>query len=442
MFDIVLVDEASQVFIENTLPLIYRGKNIVVAGDSKQLRPSSTFMRRYMGADVDEIDDPTIEATLQAESLLDLATPRLPSTNLNYHYRSRSQELIDFSNSYFYDGKLEIVPNLVGDKKNHAIARIKVDGRWINRKNEEEAKTTVLLLKKILASRKNNESIGIISFNSDHAAAIEDEIRKECKSDPKFAEAILKEQNRYDGNEDVSLFIKNLENVQGDERDIIVLSTGYAKNENGKVLANFGSLSLEGGENRLNVAITRAKKQTFVVTSIEPEELNVENAKNEGPKIFKKYLTYVRAVSSGKKEEVKICLNNKESDSSGNIHDSSHVALEIKKALEKQGYQVELNVGNTKKKIDLAVYDKELDRYLIGIDCINKEYKNMDEMIESRIYHDGFLESRGWNIYHVWTRDWWNSKAKVINSIIKEIENAKKETIPQISQPVVVGRRK
>ncbi len=444
MFDIVLVDEASQVFIENTLPLMYRGKNIVVAGDSKQLRPSSTFMKRYSGADIDENIDPTTEATLEVESLLDLATSRLPSTNLNYHYRSRSEELIDFSNSYFYDNKLEVVPNLVGGKKNKAITRIKVDGRWINRRNEEEARTTVLLLKKLLLNRKDNESIGIISFNSDQANAIEEEIRKESKRDPKFAQLILKEQNRFENGEDTSLFIKNLENVQGDERDIIILSTGYAKNENDKVYANFGSLSLEGGENRLNVAVTRAKKKTFVVTSVEPEELNVETTKNEGPKILKKYLGYVRAVSNNKKDEIKICLNSKKEDLDEDEIASNDMVNEIKKSLEKLGYCVELNVGNTKKKIDLAVYDKEEDRYLVGVECINKNYKNIEEMIENRIYHDGFLESRGWNIYHVWARDWCNSKAKVINAIVKEIEKSRIDanSIEKFNNPIQSKKRR
>lgn len=444
MFDIVLIDEASQVFIENTLPLVYRAKNVVIAGDSKQLRPTSTFMKRYMGSDIEDSVDPTTEATLEVESLLDLATSRLPSTNLNYHYRSRNQELIDFSNSYFYDGKLEIVPNLVGGRKNNAIKRVKVNGSWTNRRNEEEAKATVALIKKILSSRKNNESIGVISFNSDQASAIEEEIRNECKRDTKFAQAILKEQNRYDGNEDVSLFVKNLENVQGDERDIIILSTGYAPNENGKVHANFGSLSLEGGENRLNVAITRAKSRTFVVTSIEPEDLKVETTKNEGPKLLKKYLTYVRAVSNNKKEETRICLSNQKGEMNSELDENNHVAEEIKEALEKLGYTIDVKIGNTKKKIDLAVYDKELDKYILGIECINKNYKNLEEMIENRIYHDGFLESRGWNIYHVWTRDWWMSKAKVINSIVKEIEKATKdkEGTDRALQPSVVIKRK
>ena len=428
MFDIVLIDEASQVFIENTLPTIYRGKHVVVAGDSKQLRPSATFMKRYMGFDADNEDlDPSTEATLEVESLLDLATSRLPSTHLNYHYRSKSSELIDFSNSYFYEDKLEISPNLMGAKKNKAVNRIKVDGRWANRRNEEEAKTIVLLLKKTLFTRKNKESIGIIAFNSEQALAIEEEIRNECKRDPKFAAAVLEEQNRFENGEDVSLFVKNLENVQGDERDIIMLSVGYAPNENGKVLANFGSLSVEGGENRLNVAITRAKKKTFVVTSIEPEELRVDNSKNAGPKILQKYLSYVRAVSENKKDEVRVCLNNKKESVSANLEDNEHIAKEIKKALEKLGYKVDVKVGNTKKKIDLAVYDRELDRYLIGIDCINKEFQSLEEMVESTVYHDDFLKSRGWNIFHVWTRDWWNNKGKVLSTIVKEIEKAKKE---------------
>ena len=425
MFDIVLFDEASQVFIENTLPIIYRGKNVVIAGDAKQLKPTATFMKRYLGSDVDENIDPTTEAALEVDSLLDLATSRLPSTNLNYHYRSRNQELIDFSNQYFYENKLEIVPNLVGNRKNNAITRVKVNGKWIDRRNEVEAKTVVEILKKAFAGRKNNESIGIITFNSEQSYAIEEEIRRECKINKAFAEAILKERNRFENNEDISLFIKNLENVQGDERDIIILSVGYAPNETGRIFTNFGSLSTEGGENRLNVAITRAKERIFVVTSIEPEDLKVEKAKNEGPKILKKYLSYVRAVSNKNQDEVKIWLNSKKESEDKTITIKDQMALEIKEELEELGYHVDVKVGNTKRKIDLAVYDEDLDSYLLGIECINKDYKNMDEMIENQMYHVGFLESRGWKIHHVWTRDWWMSKTKVINSIVKDIERVK-----------------
>ena len=428
MFDLVLVDEASQVFIENTLPIIYRAKNVVIAGDSKQLKPTSVFMKRYMGSDVEEGIDATTEAALEVESLLDLATSRLHGANLNYHYRSKNAELIDFSNNYFYDSKLQIVPNLVKGKKN-AIIRYKVNGRWINRRNDIEAKAVIDILKKVLKERKNKESIGIITFNSEQAYAIEEGIRRECKNDLKFAETILQEQNRFENNVDISLFIKNLENVQGDERDIIILSVGYAYNDNGRVIANFGSLSTEGGENRLNVAITRAKERIYLVTSIEPEELNVENTKNEGPKILKKYLSYTKAISSNNLKEAKIWLNSKKEDIDDDIDDGNILAKEIKSSLEKNGYCVEVKIGNTRNKIDLAVFDPTYNQYLLGIECINKDYKNMDEMIENQIYHQGFLQSRGWKIHRVWTRDWWLSKNKVINSIIREIENAKKELI-------------
>lgn len=429
MFDIVLVDEASQVFIENTLPIIYRGKNIVVAGDSKQLKPTSTFMKRYMGSDVDDDIDPTTEAALEVESLLDLATTRLSSTNLNYHYRSKNEELIDFSNNYFYDSKLEIAPNLVSSKKNQAIKRFKVEGKWVDRKNEAEAKQVVDLLKKILKTRKNKESIGIITFNSEQAYEISNAISKECKANPRFNEDIVCEQNRFENNEDVSLFIKNLENVQGDERDIIILSVGYALNDNGRITTNFGSLSSNGGENRLNVAITRAKESIYVVTSIEPEDLKVDKAKNEGPKILKRYLNYIRAVASNNKKEVKVWLNNKKENIDEDITSKDIIAMEMKSALEKLNYCVDVKVGNTKSKVDLAVYDNDLNQYLLGIECINKDYKNIDEMIQNQLYHFGFLESRGWKMYQVWTRDWWFSRSKVINSIVKEIEKSRKEAM-------------
>ena len=443
MFDIVLVDEASQVFIENTLPIIYRAKNIVIAGDSKQLRPTSVFMKRYMGSDIDDNLDPTTEAALEVESLLDLATSRLPSTNLNYHYRSKNEELIDFSNNYFYDGKLEVVPNLVGNKKNYSIARFKVNGKWIDRSNEIEAKKVVEILKECLKKRKNKQSIGIITFNSEQAYAIEDAIRKECKLDQEFNELVLMEQNRFENNIDTSLFIKNLENVQGDERDIIILSVGYAPNEKGRIIANFGSLSTEGGENRLNVAITRAKEKVFVVTSIEPEELNVTNTKNDGPKILKKYLSYVRAIASNNKKEAKIWLNsNKKESIDDEISNKDVIAYEIREYLQGLGYIVDVKVGNTKHKVDLAIYDKQTDRYLLGIDCINKEYKSTEEMIENQLYHLSFLQSRGWKMYRVWTRDWWLNKQKVLETIVNEIENSKEELLKNKNKKVIAKKVK
>lgn len=423
MFDIILFDEASQIFIENTLPTIYRGKTIVVAGDSKQLRPTATFMKRYLGGEYEELDYST-QAALEVESLLDLAISRFSSTNLTYHYRSNNDELIDFSNRAFYDEGLQISPNSSKHKKDPAIVRIKVDGKWINRKNKEEADKVLELLKKILKTRKNDESIGIVSFNSEQTNAIEDLIDKESLKDEEFRSLITKEYARKDANgEDCSFFIKNLENVQGDERDIIIFSVGYARNELGKIIANFGPLSSEGGENRLNVAITRAKTKIYVVTSIEPEELKVDGTKNLGPKIFKKYLQYARAVSNGNEEEVNLILKGMSSQETRVINDNSTpLELRIKTKLEKLGYTVETDLGNKKSKISLAIYDKELDRYLVGVETEYDAIKSSDSVIERDVYKKHFLESRGWSLIRVWNRDWWTNHTAVINNIVRLAE--------------------
>ncbi len=426
LFDIVLFDEASQVFVENTLPVIYRGKNIVVAGDSKQLRPTATFMKRYLGADVDENLDYSTQAALEVESLLDLAMTRYKCTHLTYHYRSRNEELINFSNHAFYEGRLQIAPNTTKNKGKKPIERILVDGKWIGRHNDAEAQKVVDIVKKIFKTRKRNQSIGIITFNTEQESAIEDALDAECAKDPKFRDQYLLETNRKENGEDTSLFIKNLENVQGDERDIIIFSIGYAKNEYGRVVAQFGPLSVEGGENRLNVAITRAKEKIYVVTSIEPEELNVENSKNAGPKIFKSYLRYVRAVSNGNALEAQLILNSYDTQETPKLNTvNSDFEGEIKKELEKLGYNVATNIGNTDYKISLAIYDKDLDRYLIGIECDYTAYQSSDSLIERDVYHPAFLKSRGWELLRVYSRDWWLHKGKVLAQITKIAERTR-----------------
>ena len=435
LFDIVLFDEASQVFVENTLPVIYRGKNIVVAGDSKQLRPTSTFMKRYLGADPDENLDYSTQAALEVESLLDLAMTRYKCTHLTYHYRSRNEELINFSNHVFYENRLQISPNTTKNKGKKPIERVLVDGKWIGRHNDAEAKQVVEIVKKIFKTRKHNQSIGIITFNTEQESAIEDALDAECAKDPKFRDQYLLETNRKENGEDTSLFIKNLENVQGDERDIIIFSIGYAKNEYGRVVAQFGPLSVEGGENRLNVAITRAKEKIYVVTSIEPEELNVENSKNAGPKIFKNYLRYVRAVSNGNTLEAQLILNSYDTQATVKPITMNNVfENEIKFELEKLGYTVETNIGNTDYKISLAIYDKDLDKYLVGIECDYTAYQSSDSLIERDVYHPAFLKSRGWEMVRVFSRDWWLHKGKVLALITKLAEKNKQKCLNDIQK--------
>ncbi len=428
MFDIVLFDEASQVFIENTIPTIYRGKTIVVAGDAKQLRPTTTFMKRYMGSTVDDDVDYSVQAALEVESLLDLAVSRFSSTNITYHYRSQNEELIDFSNSAFYNNTLQIAPNISKNIRHKPIERILVDGTWRDRKNLVEAQKVVDLVKNILKTRKNGETIGIITFNVEQESAIEDLIDKECFVDEEFRSLYLKETSRVENGEDVSLFIKNLENVQGDERDIIIFSIAYAKNEFGKVNAIFGSLSAEGGENRLNVAVTRAKKKIYVVTSIEPEELKVDNSKFMGPKLLRSYLSYVRAVSTGNNDEVKVILDSVGGGSQ--IVTKKPLGLlpmenQIAEKLNKLGYKTEINLGNSNSKISVAVYDRKKDKYLLGIETDQTAIASSKSTLERDVFKNQFLTQKGWNMVRVWSRDWWHNAHQVISSITKLLEKQK-----------------
>ena len=429
MFDVVIFDEASQVFIESTIPTIYRGKSIVVAGDDKQLRPSATFMKRYLGADPETIDDYSVQAALEVDSLLDLAVSRYESANLTYHYRSRHQELIDFSNNAFYNGNLQVSPNISKNRANRPIERYKVRGKWIDRKNTEEAKQIVEVLRNIFATRKNNESIGIITFNSDQQGHIADMIDKAAAKDPEFRSNILKETHRVENGEDSSLFIKNLENVQGDERDIIIFSIGYAPNETGKIYTNFGSLSAEGGENRLNVAITRAKSKIIIVTSIEPEELKVDNSKNAGPKLLQKYLMFTRAVAKGDDAEAAIILSElrpPEAKPEPMFTSVAAVEVQMKERLEKLGYQVDTGLGNDNNRISLAIYDPATDKYLVGVELDTDAFKESKSCLERDVYKPRFLEARGWTLVRVWCRDWWLYPTKVIKNITTLAEKNKK----------------
>ncbi len=429
LFDIVIFDEASQVFIESTIPTIYRGKSIVVAGDDKQLRPSATFMKRYLGADPETIENYSVQAALEVDSLLDLAVSRYESANLTYHYRSRHQELIDFSNNAFYGGTLQVSPNISKNKTDRPIERYKVRGKWIDRKNPEEARKIVEILKDIFAKRRNNESIGIITFNSDQQACIADMIDKAAAKDAEFRSDILKETHRVENGEDTSLFIKNLENVQGDERDIIIFSIGYAENESGKLYTSFGSLSQEGGENRLNVAITRAKSKIIIVTSIEPEDLKVENSKNMGPKLLQKYLMYTRAVARGDDEEARVILSElhpPEPKPEAMFTSVAAVEVQMKERLEKLGYKVDTGLGNKNNRISLAVYDPDSDKYLVGVELDTDAFRESDSCLERDVYKPRFLEARGWTLIRVWCRDWWLYPNKVIKNIINHAEKNKK----------------
>lgn len=277
-FDLVVFDEASQCFSERGIPAMYRGKQIVVTGDSMQLQPNDLYRVRW------DDDEDTPELTI--DSLLDLTRHYLPEVNLSGHYRSRSLELIDFSNEHFYKGRLRLLPDFnYANKTKPAIDYEKVDGVWEEGLNEIEGSYVVDRTLKLIKENPDKD-IGIVTFNYKQQGFITDLLEERS-----IEQNVIVPEN---------LFVKNIENVQGDERDIIVFSITYAPDKKGKVKLQFGSLNMEGGENRLNVAVTRAREKVVVVSSLMPQQLNTEETKNEGPKLLKKYLEYAWDVTKKK----------------------------------------------------------------------------------------------------------------------------------------------
>lgn len=277
-FDLVIFDEASQCFAENGIPAAYRGKQILVLGDDKQLPPNQLFSTRW------EEEGDLEEYFTGQDSLLDLARQFLPQKMLKGHYRSVFPELIQFSNAHFYRGLLEVIP--APETLEIRPARIefqRIEGVWENQENEQEARR---LVRDLLAEIQRNPSaqIGIITFNQKQQTRIEEELEYQSTQ-----EGILLPSD---------LFVKNIENVQGDERDQIWFSIGYGPNSRGKWTQQFGSLSQEGGENRLNVAISRARQRIRIYTSVWPTEFHAQEEGPKGPWLLKKYLEMAAEISS------------------------------------------------------------------------------------------------------------------------------------------------
>ncbi|MGN0961773.1 MAG: AAA domain-containing protein, partial [Christensenellales bacterium] len=332
---------------------------------------------------------------------------------------SKYEELINFSNYAFYGGRLNVSPN-TQELSSPPIEVVKIDnGLWTNRCNKNEAVKVVSLVKKFLKTRENKETIGIITFNTNQRDAILDELDRECLKDQDFSANLKKELERKDNGEDIGLFVKNIENVQGDERDHIIFSIGYAKNEDGKVVRNFGWLNQQGGENRLNVAISRAKRKITLVTSIFPEELTVNDLKNDGPKLFRKYLEYCWAISNKDKVTASAILNSlSETSTTTKENPTDNLILSVGNALTKQGLEVEYHVGYGNYKVDLAIRNTDKTKYILGIEFDSNLYCNTNTR-ERDIFRQKYLDCRGWKVYRLWSMNWWHNKNKEIDNILK-----------------------
>jgi hypothetical protein len=387
LFDLVIFDEASQCFAEQGIPAMYRGKQIVVSGDSMQLSPFDLYKVRWE----EEEQDPDI--TLEVDSLLELTSQYLMQVQLRGHYRSQSLDLIDFSNQYFYNGKLTLLPDKhILDQNNPAIDYIKTNGTWEKQTNEVEAKRVVDIVKDLIKNQPNKE-IGIVTFNAPQQDLIADLLDEKAIEH----EFLIPE----------SLFIKNIENVQGDERDIIIFSVGYAPDHKGKMNLHFGSLNIQKGENRLNVAVTRARERVIVVASILPPQLKVEDTKNEGPKLLKKYLEYALQVSNG---AFKPQLNN-HSDHRGDWY--------LKKKLMKLDFEQKINFQLLEEMpfADLTV--KSGNSYLGLVLTDDDLYYQSISIKDMHIYTPFTLAAKNWKFTGVYSREYWHNKETVRERLLR-----------------------
>ena len=427
LFDLVIVDEASQLAVERAIPFLYRASHVIVAGDEKQLPPFDLFQI----IEDDEDDDMPEE-----RSLLELSKNKFRTLSLLWHYRSKYQDLINFSNQAFYNGMLNVAPNVEKDPKNPPIRWIECNGRWENNTNREEARTVVRELKNIWTeswkSTGKLPSVGIITFNEPQQDLIKDEVDKMLDADPEFMELhATTRKNRKDS----WLFVKNIENVQGDERDIIMFSIGYARDADGLFAQNFGSLSKKGGENRLNVAVTRARQEMIVACSVSPTDIK-PTSRNDGPRRLRQFLRYAKATASqdtgAQKAILKEINPNMDRTKKARVQEFDlDFEMQVFKGLERRGYTIDSQVGQSGYVIDLAIHHPhDPSRYILGIECDGATFHSAKSVKERDVMSQEFLESKGWNIARIWSRNWWKSPDRELDRIEVVIKDLRKETQP------------
>ncbi len=415
LFDVVVFDEASQLAVERALPAVFRAKRVVIAGDEQQLPPFDLFS----GHDEDVDDE------LETDSLLSLATAAVGASMLEWHYRSEHQELVEFSNQAYYGGGLKVVPN--PDAGARPIRYHRVDGRFVGRRNGIEAEAVIDVVAELLA-RPEPPSIGIVTFNQAQRDLLEDRIDLRCDQDASFAADWSAAMDR---GLDARPFIKNIENVQGDERDVIVFSTTYGPDAQGRVNTRFGVFNRQGGEHRLNVAITRARLQIHVVTSLDPEQLDVDGAAHAGPKHLRAYLQYARAVDAADAEDVQRVLDRVRSGDASRHDGATASALHarIVRALDDEGLVARPLVGFSGYRIDVAVADRDdPDRALVAVELDGPNYRAARGARERDVQRQQFLESRGWSVVRVWSRNWFLDEDKQVRRIVGAVERAKLRT--------------
>ncbi|MGN6697521.1 MAG: DUF3320 domain-containing protein, partial [Thermomicrobiales bacterium] len=402
-FDLVIFDEASQIMPADAIGAIGRGKQVVVVGDRQQLPPMNFFNAPLDDSDPDEE---------MPESILDAcAAAGLPERRLLWHYRSRREELIAFSNRYYYDGRLITFPSLTDQPP--ALEFILVEqGRYDragSRANRAEARRIADLVIAHVRQRPH-QSLGVITFSETQHEAIEYELDRRKRADPTLEPLLRQSDDDSD-----SFFIRSLEHVQGDERDVIFFSVGYGPDQAGKLSLNFGPLNRQGGERRLNVAVTRARDHIKILASFHPHDLDLTRTSSDGVRLLRRYLEYADQGPRALLGEI---------TSEGGDFESPFEAS-VAAALTARGLRVVSQVGVSGYRIDLGIKDDQADRYLLGVECDGATYHSAKTARDRDRLRQQVLENLGWHIHRVWSTDWIKDPARETARILAALERAR-----------------
>ena len=400
-FDLVVFDEASQMPTSEAIGALARAKSAVVVGDPKQMPPTSFFSVNTMEDDSADIDD--------LESILDdCISLSMPARYLGWHYRSKHESLITFSNRNFYDNRLVTFPS-AEDK----ISKVKwqyVEGYYDYGKTRTNRAEAEAITAEVIERMQQNpdKSIGVVAFSKQQSDLIEDILTEALAKYPELEKANI--------NSTEPLFIKNLENVQGDERDIILFSVGYGPDKEGHVSMNFGPLNKVGGERRLNVAVSRARYEMKIFSTLRPEQIDERRTNAEGVLGLKQFLLYA---SRG-------CEKAAETDD----YNDNQMIKQIASRLEEEGFEVRTSVGKSSLKVDIAVVDPlNPDKYILGIICDGDSYYQLKTMRDREVVQPSVLHMLGWDLMHIWSIDWLQHKDIVLEQIIERITNRKQKSI-------------
>jgi hypothetical protein len=395
-FDLVIFDEASQMATSEAVGSIARGRSLIVVGDPRQMPPTSFFGSQSF--DEENVQSEDLESILDDSLALSF-----PDRHLRWHYRSRHESLIAFSNARFYENRLLTFPSAsdIGSR----VRWMSVEGiydRGRGRNNPSEARALVdEVVRRMKDPSQQGRSLGIVTFNVTQQKLLQDLLDEAMASDPSLEAALLQSPE--------PLFVKNLENVQGDERDVILFSVGYGRDAGGRVSLNFGPLNREGGWRRLNVAVSRAREEMVVFSSLRPEDIDVSRTSSEGVAGLRAFLEYASQGTAA----LALPATATPHGSGGGIES------EIAASLRARGYGVHTHVGCSGFRIDVAVvHPSDSSCYLLAVMCDGEGFLSTPFLRDRHLGRRTVLERLGWRVHQVWSAEWWEDPGAVVEEIL------------------------